>query len=185
MLACLLGVRTPLMAGEPIACELSTEKLLNVGPGSCFVLARYRNRLYFRHWCVIPTPAQEGGCNLRLGLFRAAILEGDYTVPNKNLKPKVIENCDATERYANKLVGTSFDGGAIIITLGVARFTPERIDDPPRDGEDPTVTISHRIAMSPACAIEMLTAVNQLLGAVAMHNQTKVVPGQTPGPQTH
>jgi hypothetical protein len=49
-------------------------------------------------------------------------------------KLKVIDNPAIQEAYGNKLVSASFDGGAVVITLGTARFVPEHSSEPPKQG---------------------------------------------------
>ena len=47
-------------------------------------------------------------------------------------KIQIIDDTSVRELYANKLVSASFDGGAVVITLGVTRFVPEIVHRLPR-----------------------------------------------------
>jgi hypothetical protein len=84
-----------------------------------------------------------------------------------NPKPRVVDNAAVGELYANKVISTSFDGGALILTIGVTRIIPDRIDDVPNPANMPTprVHVSGRIALSPAAAVE---AINGLTGLLHM-----------------
>jgi hypothetical protein len=46
-------------------------------------------------------------------------------------KPKIEDDPSILENL-RKLVSTSFDGGAVVITMGTARIFPERVDEMPR-----------------------------------------------------
>jgi hypothetical protein len=89
------------------------------------------------------------------------------TNPQPNQKPVRVVGGAATEIYANKVVTTAFDGGALVVTLGVHRITPERIENVsnPANLPSPSVHISARIALSPGAAIELINALNGTLKA--------------------
>jgi hypothetical protein len=76
---------------------------------------------------------------------------------------KVIDNPSVAECYANKLVAASFDGGAVVITLGTTRFVPEAGTKAPEEGTLPPVHITARLAISPAGAVELANALNAML----------------------
>jgi hypothetical protein len=78
-------------------------------------------------------------------------------------KFKVIDNPDIREAYGNKLIAASFDGGAVVITLGTARFVSEHSSDTPKQGIHPPVHVTARIALSPAGAVELANALNNML----------------------
>jgi hypothetical protein len=88
-------------------------------------------------------------------------------------KPRVIDNPAIGELYANKLVSASFDGGAVVLTLGVQRMVPDRIEDVPDPNHlpgPPTVSVVSRIALSPALAVELVNGISGLLNAVQLAN---------------
>jgi hypothetical protein len=94
------------------------------------------------------------------------------TVTGKtNPKPRVIDNPAVGELYANKVISTSFDGGALILTVGVTRIVPDRIDDVPNASAMPvpSVHVSGRIALSPAAAVEAINGLNGLLQMAQAH----------------
>ena len=70
-------------------------------------------------------------------------------------KLEVIDNPSVAELYANKLVGASFDGGAVLITLGATRrFMPEK-GAKAKEGSLPPVHVTARLAISPAGTVEL------------------------------
>jgi hypothetical protein len=93
---------------------------------------------------------------------------------NPHPKPiPVIDNPAATEVYANKIVGLSFDSGAIHLILGVQRLTPNRIEhvvDPksPPPPPAPTVPIVARLVLSPPLCMELVNGISGLMNAVQM-----------------
>ncbi len=80
--------------------------------------------------------------------------------------PRVIDDPTIRETYANKLISAQFDGGAIVVTMGTTRITPNRVDERPDiAGIKPAVHVSTRVACSPNAALELINALNGLLGA--------------------
>lgn len=84
-------------------------------------------------------------------------------------KPRVYDDPTIREVYANKLVSASFDGGPFVLTLGVTRIVPERIDEPIKPGTIPEARITGRLAISPTVAIELINSLQSLL-AIASRN---------------
>ena len=89
-------------------------------------------------------------------------------------KLKVIDNQSIAELYANKLVAASFDGGAVVITLGTARFVPEQDAKAPKEGTLPPVHVTARLAISPAGAVELANALNAMLKTLSQMQQKAV-----------
>ncbi len=67
----------------------------------------------------------------------------------------------SNEIYVNKIVSTTFDGHAIVITFGSGRISPERNDE--QQKEAGTIHVSSRIALSPPAAIELINMINKLM----------------------
>jgi hypothetical protein len=79
-------------------------------------------------------------------------------------KLEVIDNPAIAECYANKLVAASFDGGAVVVTLGTTRFVPGVGADSPKGGKKhPPVHVTARVALSPSGAVELANALGKLL----------------------
>jgi len=76
---------------------------------------------------------------------------------------EIIDNPSIAESYANKLISASFDGGAVVITMGTTRFVPERSTDTPTQGSHPRVHVTARIALSPGGAVELANAIGNML----------------------
>jgi hypothetical protein len=95
-------------------------------------------------------------------------------------KLEVIDNPSVAEFYANKLVAASFDGGAVIITLGATRFMPEK-GAKPKEGSLPPVHVTARLAISPAGAVELANALNAMLKTLS-EMQQKAAAAKPPPP---
>jgi hypothetical protein len=82
-------------------------------------------------------------------------------------KFRIHDNTAVVETYANKFIGSSFDGGAVMLTFGTARFIPSaQTDEAPKEGQHPVVHLTTRLALSPSCAIELIKGLNAILTAV-------------------
>jgi len=100
----------------------------------------------------------------------------DVPMADTQQKPRIQDDARVLEVYGNKVVSTSFDGGAVIITIGTTRFLPERIDDAPEQGQQPVIHITARLALSPPAAVELGNALNNILRAMT----TRAAPPGTP-----
>jgi hypothetical protein len=85
---------------------------------------------------------------------------------NIQQKPNIEDDPSVLEIYGNKLVSTSFDRGAVVITMGTARIFPERIDEMPQQGQQPVIHVTARLALSPSAAVELRNALDNILGAI-------------------
>lgn len=103
---------------------------------------------------------------------------------NSDPKFRVVDNPSVITTYADKLVGSTFDGSAITLTLGVIGMLPRNTGDVPAQGDKPHVNVNGRLAISPALAIEIVNTLNQMLGVIAANpNHNKIVPVPPKGPQ--
>jgi len=85
-------------------------------------------------------------------------------------KLKIIDNPSVAESYANKLIAASFDGGAVVVTLGTMRFVPQQSTETLKDGPPP-VHVTARLAISPAGAVELAKALNSMLKTLSEMQQ--------------
>jgi len=81
-------------------------------------------------------------------------------------KAKIEDDPSVLEVYSNKLVSTSFDGGAVVVTMGTARIFRGRIDEMPPRGQQPVIHVTARLALSPSAAVELRNALDNVLGAM-------------------
>jgi hypothetical protein len=95
-------------------------------------------------------------------------------------KPRVEDDPRVLEVYGNKVVSTSFDGGAVVITIGTTRFLPDRVDEVPQQGQQPVIHVTARLALSPPAAVELGNALNNILRAMATRAGTPGAPPQKP-----
>jgi hypothetical protein len=79
-------------------------------------------------------------------------------------KFRIQDNSAVVETYANKFIGSSFDGGAVMLTFGTTRFSPEKTDEGSKEG--PVVHVTTRLALSPSCAVELMKGLNAILTAI-------------------
>ncbi len=95
----------------------------------------------------------------------------------------VVDDPSVKEVYINKVIGTTFDGGAFSITLGVGRFVPKLTDDAPKQGTLPAVHVTARLSFSPSAAIELANALKVMLerlGKVSAERQKSQKPADEP-----
>jgi hypothetical protein len=81
-------------------------------------------------------------------------------------RPRVVDNPNVSEIYANRAIGTSFDGGGISILFGCSRVIPEFVDSLPQKNEQPSVFVTGRLTLSPAGAVELMNQLNQILAVL-------------------
>lgn len=98
-------------------------------------------------------------------------------------KLKIIENPFVGETYANKLVAASFDGGAVVLTLGVMRFLPEGNGDTLDKSNILPVHVTSRLALSPAGAVELANALTNMLKTLSQQQRAEGLP-PTPAEST-
>jgi hypothetical protein len=95
---------------------------------------------------------------------------------DKKSQTTIVDDQSAKEIYANNLVGTSFDGTTLTVTLGVGRFLPEKTDTPPKQNPVPTVHVAARLTLTPTAALQLanaLKAVLDKLGKLSSERQVK------------
>jgi hypothetical protein len=86
---------------------------------------------------------------------------------NEQRKFKIVDDSSVRESYANKLISASFDGGAVVVTLGATRFVPEDSAETGKEGKTPPVHVTARVAISPSGAVELANALNNMLKTLA------------------
>jgi hypothetical protein len=65
-----------------------------------------------------------------LMLWRGHNSARNFPMSDGPQKPRVVDNPDVGELYANKTIGASFDGGGITVLLGCSRVIPELSHSP-------------------------------------------------------
>jgi hypothetical protein len=90
---------------------------------------------------------------------------------DKPQKLKIIDNPSVAESYANKLIATSFDGGAVVITLGATRLQLDSNGKGSKEAAHTPVHVTARLAISPAGAVELANALNTLLKTLSQMQQ--------------
>jgi hypothetical protein len=85
-------------------------------------------------------------------------------------KIKIVDDLTIREAYANKLISASFDGAAVMVTLGATRVVPENIPQSTEDNR-PLVHVTTRFAISPAGAVELANALGAMLKTLSEMQQ--------------
>jgi len=85
-------------------------------------------------------------------------------------KLKIVDDPSVRETYANKLISASFDGGAVIVTLGASRFVPESTEGAKEDNPPP-IHVTTRVALSPGGAVELANALGNMLKTLSEMQQ--------------
>ncbi len=80
----------------------------------------------------------------------------------------------------NKFLGSVFDGGAVSLTFGSLRVPLEKTDERPIHAQQPLIQVTHRLALSPMAAIELINGLNATLTALGKPRHRRSV--QQPGP---
>jgi hypothetical protein len=89
-----------------------------------------------------------------------------FTVSENRKNPKVVTDPAVREVYANKLISTTFDGGSIVLTLGVTRVLPNRVDEAPDANAVPNCHVTSMIALSPAASIEVVNGLGSMISMI-------------------
>ena len=96
-------------------------------------------------------------------------------------KFRIQDNPSIIETYANKFLGSVFDGGAVTLTFGSLRVRLEKTDEAPIQGQQPVVQVTHRLTLSPAAAIELINGLNATLTALRQAQAQAQRVAQQPG----
>ena len=92
---------------------------------------------------------------------------------DKKPQTAIVDDQSAKEIYANSVVGTSFDGGALTITLGVGRFLPEQAEPLPTQNPVPTVHVTARLTLSPPAAVQLANALRAVIDKIGKVNSER------------
>jgi hypothetical protein len=95
-------------------------------------------------------------------------------------KFRIQDNPSIIETYANKFLGSVFDGGAVSLTFGSLRVPLEKTDERPIHAQQPLIQVTHRLALSPMAAIELINGLNATLTALRQAQTQAQL--QQPGP---
>jgi hypothetical protein len=105
--------------------------------------------------------------------------ENSTVAEQQQPKFHIQDNPSIIETYANKFLGSAFDGGAVTLTFGSFRVRLEKTDEEPIQGQQPVVQVTHRLTLSPAAAIELMNGLNRALTALRQQAQAQRVVPQT------
>jgi hypothetical protein len=89
-------------------------------------------------------------------------------------KFRIQDNPSIIEIYANKFLGSVFDGGAVGLTFGAIRVPFEKTDEGPIESQQHVIQVTHRLTLSPTAAIELLNSLNATLTALRRSKAQRV-----------
>jgi hypothetical protein len=91
---------------------------------------------------------------------------------------RVQDNASIVETYANKFLGSYFDGGGVCLTFGTLRVPLEKAGEGPIQRQQAVIQVTHRLTLSPTAALELMNGLNSVLTAVKAQAQRAM---QQPG----
>jgi hypothetical protein len=92
---------------------------------------------------------------------------------------RIQDDPSVIETYANKFLGSGFDGSAVALTFESLRVPLEKTDEGPIQGQQPVVHVTHRLTISPAAALELINGLNATFTALKQAQAQRVA--QQPG----
>jgi hypothetical protein len=81
-------------------------------------------------------------------------------VAEQKQKPRIIDDPAVAEAYSNRLVSITFEGGAVVLTLGVTRMGLD-------GAQQPAVKVNSRIVLTAPLALELERGLAKLRTALA------------------
>ena len=93
-------------------------------------------------------------------------------------KFRIQDNPSIVETYANKFLGSVFDGGAVSLTFGTIRVVVEKTGGgQPAQGQETVIQVTHRLTLSPAAAVELMKGLNTTMTTLKANVQRKIQQG--------
>ena len=88
---------------------------------------------------------------------------------------RIQDNPSIVETYANKFLGSVFDGGAVSLTFGTVRVVVEKTGaGEPAQGQETVIQVTHRLTLSPTAAVELMNGLNTTMTALKAKTQRKM-----------
>jgi hypothetical protein len=95
-------------------------------------------------------------------------------------KFRIQDNPSIVETYANKFLGSVFDGGAVSLTFGTIRVVVEKqVEGSQRET---VIQVTHRLTLSPAAAVELMKGLNTTMTTLKANVQRKIQQGDQSAP---
>jgi hypothetical protein len=93
---------------------------------------------------------------------------------------RIQDNPSIVETYANKFLGSVFDGGAVSLTFGTIRVVVEKqVEGSQRET---VIQVTHRLTLSPAAAVELMKGLNTTMTTLKANVQRKIQQGDQSAP---
>ncbi|MGV8840005.1 MAG: hypothetical protein ACWA6X_06830 [Bauldia sp.] len=81
---------------------------------------------------------------------------------------RIVDVPTVQEVYANQFISAGFDGASITINLGTSRLMPAKMGEGIKDGNEPAVFVTARLAISAPAAIDFITQVSGMLDKIGL-----------------
>lgn len=100
-----------------------------------------------------------------------------------NTKPQKIWDVPTVhEVYANQFISAGFDGSSVTLQLGTSRLMPEKMGEGIKDGAQPGVYVTARLAISAAAMVELITNITGMLDKIGIMKKPGGTSGSIPAP---
>jgi hypothetical protein len=74
---------------------------------------------------------------------------------------RIQDNPTVVEMYANKFLGSVFDGSAVCLTFGTIRVVVEQTGGgQATQSQETMIQVTHRLTLSPTAAVELMNGLN-------------------------
>ena len=85
-----------------------------------------------------------------------------------NKQSKIVDVPTVQEVYANQFISAGFDGASITINLGTSPLMPSKMGEGIKEGNEPAVFVTARLAISAPAAIDFITQVSGMLDKIGL-----------------
>jgi hypothetical protein len=89
-------------------------------------------------------------------------------VADKQPRFRVVDVPTVHEVYSNQFISAGFDGSSVTITLGTTTQMPERMGEGIKEGNQPIVYVSSRLAISAPAMLDFITSVSSMLEKIGV-----------------
>ena len=87
---------------------------------------------------------------------------------DKQPRFRVVDVPTVSEVYSNQFISAGFDGSSVTITLGTTTQMPERMGEGIKEGNQPIVYVSSRLAISAPAMLDFITSVSSMLEKIGV-----------------
>lgn len=96
---------------------------------------------------------------------RERVQTGQISVVPQRTRFRIEDHRAALEIYANKFLGSFFDGGAVNLTFGSVRVPPNTTEVASQTPQA-VIHVTHRLVLSPTATVELINSLKSTLTAL-------------------